>query len=156
PWPDEYVTNMEAVINHISSNFGGYTDKLCTGPIPITYESTQAYSGGKAYGGELLGDGTITIYPFGINQGFGSNLYTLAHETGHFFKPRNIDIWNLFSEERPWATEGYIDTYPLSPSDNEDFAETIGVYIAGPSYPRVDVLDRYPKHRQFAQSNIFN
>lgn len=115
------------------------------------------------YGGEVRGKSNIYLYNRAFHREGGyiwQNLfYTLAHETGHVYGWRNPVEYIFF----PTAVYGepFLPTYTLTKSQDEDFAETIAVYVVRRAVPNlsgyniINMDTTSPKHYQFAKNRIF-
>lgn len=105
-------------------------------------------------GGSVSGDSDIFLYNAGVSG--TSAVYTLAHEGGHIISHRT-NLFDTFHDQGLYTLEGPIWTYPNGYQENEDFAETLGVYPVWKSYTfrkRGTTLNypvEYPKHYDFAK-----
>ncbi|HBL52192.1 MAG: hypothetical protein UT38_C0003G0023 [Microgenomates group bacterium GW2011_GWA2_39_19] len=131
-----------------------YSSFLCSGG-PVFIQR----GGDMDYGGEVTDGNTITMY----NRAFRNKpslFYTFAHETGHVYGHRNGTSYNAFSIST--HDEPFLPTYTLKQTLDEDFAETIAVYIVRKEVPNlsgVDIINmeaKWPKHYNFAKTNIFS
>jgi hypothetical protein len=117
-----------------------------------------SYSGqNTGYAAEVRGN-EILFHVYGLSYGSSGTLYTLAHETGHIYAART-DKDQQFYDNAAVAQEGFICTYLLTKTPPEDFAETIGIYVAKKSNTNNTCLGnfktQYPNHWKFARENIF-
>jgi len=140
PWSDQQKTTFRSFISQLPSSL---LTKICAGgDIQLVYGGNNG-----SVGGFVLGN-TITIY----DKGF--NLYTLSHETGHIFIHHYGNIFQDFHLDQNILKEGRVRTYPFNSTagDDEDFAETVALYISNPQL----LSSQYPAHYKFAQEHIFN
>lgn len=154
------------------SRYSVYVSRLCAGgTVPVIRDArTPGYSGEVFYPEIHLYMDNTRCDPQGncykpLNS--DANLYyTLAHESGHIYAHRNNTTYNQFAIDR--GDEASIPTYTLSnPSPlEEDFPETIAIYIIrkevpdfgtydGGSVHIADMSRLWPRHYQFAHNNIF-
>jgi len=145
PWstdPEAQARVMAAIPVVLRSP--NYTHLVCKdGPINLYRVRVASYNGGRARSSERA----IFI------NGTGTGVYTLAHETGHI-----VDYWNglftdFMAEVGPPNRESFIETYPFTKTEHEDFAETAAVYIARNVLP--NYAAKYPRHYNFARSRLF-
>lgn len=131
-----------------------YMATLCKGgKITLTYSTKNV-----KYGGEII-NGGITLYRPGTYLSDLVTLYTLAHESGHIYAHRT-SADEKFADDPKVKGEGYICTYPMGKTTNEDFAETIALYIskvAGSTQAGCmsNFRTQYPNHWSFARNSIF-
>lgn len=137
-----------------------YATALCSGG-----QITIQRGGDKDYGGEVVNYGnTIIMY----NRAFRNKpslFYTFAHESGHVYGHRNGTAYQAFPESLAFPgskdREEFIPTYTLKQTIDEDFAETIAVYIVRKEVPDLsghyikNMEDKWPKHYIFAKTYIF-
>lgn len=129
-----------------------YTAPLCANGTIYLYRIPVNYGGGWA---SIKNGGSIFLYNGGTS-GYGTAVYTLAHETGHILNYRRPDIYADFISQGITVIEGYLHTYPNQKSPSEDFAETIGLYVGEPVYHPAkwgsfSYQGRYPRHYNFAR-----
>lgn len=151
-WPEENKAALIGVIGQISKS-SVYMAGLCKGGVVVVKRGET-----KDWGGEVNGGNIITLY----NKAFTNNsslFYTMAHETGHVYGNRNGAPYTAFALQS--SGEGYLPTYTLTKSQDEDFAESIGVYVVRKAVPIlsgynvVDMETKWPKHYTFVKDNIF-
>ena len=113
------------------------------------------------YGGMFQRPSTITIYNRGLLWSVNAT-YTLAHEGGHAYVSRFGGVYRQFIDSGVAQQEGFIKSYPLDKSTDEDFAEMIGIYpvwrnlsFRGCGGCFITYPSEYPLHYQFARTNIF-
>jgi len=129
-----------------------YTSPLCANGTIYLYRIPINFGGGWA---SIRNGGTIFLYNGGTS-GYGTAVYTLAHETGHIMNWRRPDFFVDFVLSGASSVEGFLHTYPNDKNIFEDFAETIGLYVGEPVYHPAkwgsfDYQTRYPRHYNFAR-----
>lgn len=135
-----------------------YMAKLCAaGPIPLRYENNGMEGGENK-------NGAIYIYKIYDLQ---TNLYTIAHESGHTFARRWPGVYGAFRNSVPGANSNLLCTYLFTPSSipSENFAESIALYVSDAPgrtpQARFSCLGnsfkdgKYKAFWQFAKDNIF-
>lgn len=143
-----------------------YISTICSGGAVQIVRGGEACAydvNGKKYcwAGEVTGGNTINLYNLAFSRGPSTLFYTVAHESGHIYGHRNRGAYEVFIKTAPYRTENFIPTYTLGDSPDEDFAETIAVYIIRREVPNLsgtnisEMADRWPKHYNFAKDNIF-
>jgi len=157
PWTDEEKTKELAAIAKIffSPKFAG---DLCKNPIkPITLIRQKGNDWCRApQGGSEI---YITDKCLRTEE---NTLRSLAHEAGHIYASRNSQtyanfITSIISFSGGQQLEDFLCSYPLTKSIDEDFPETISVYITNQFYPGysfpacgpIDLQQDYPRHYNF-------
>lgn len=150
---DEKDKNSELEAIGEVSRSSTYISKLCAvGPITLLRVSMKHPEGwgGQAPPGT---SGLIKIF----NQGLGhpnNTLYTLTHETGHIYSQR-YGLSEFLAATRPGPfIRTYLVLFGFS-NNEEDFAETIALYIVWKKMFSVNLPVEYPRHYNFAKSNLF-
>lgn len=162
-WPDK--ARMESVVATLSSTHPTYMSKVCSSneTIFVTY-SRNCPATGRICGGYYPGGNSIIITDFGLIYGDNYTLFTLAHETAHYFDSETVIGDGLFSRYKGTISPPDICSYDMTePSENpggaysESFAETIGRYASNQTDHCFDgsFKDKYPTLWQFANDNIF-
>lgn len=155
-WPANFMEVAQTIVSTLSSEFPVYMSKICsTGvTVPILFSQTCPLDW-TCYGAFL--NGKIYLMP----QAFSTEnyaLFTLAHETGHFFDSSTATGNSLYLEYQSVISPPYICSY-RNTQDNydESFAETIGRYVSNePSACFAGSFKAsYPANWQFANDKIF-
>jgi len=165
-WSDSEKSQvMEAVSKILSSP--RYSQNLCQrGTIELIRERVNDYAHADSRNSKIYLTNGSSGGTFNSQEVI---LYTLSHESGHIFANRNSYIYNEFLRNlfNPFSgkQEDYICSYPLGKTPDEDFPETIAVFIMNSFYPNypyvhcgnksIDLQTDYPKHYNFCINNIF-
>jgi len=165
-WSDSEKSQVtEAVAKILSSP--GYSQNLCQkGPIELIRERKNDYAHADSRNSKIYLTNGSSGGTFNSQEVI---LYTLSHESGHIFANRNSYIYNKFFRNlfNPFGgqQEDYICSYPLKKTPDEDFPETIAVFIMNKFYPNypyvhcgnkpINLQTDYPKHYNFCINNIF-
>ncbi|HSX58446.1 MAG TPA: hypothetical protein VLE47_04225 [Candidatus Saccharimonadales bacterium] len=158
-WTAAERQSEEAAIAHISQA-PALLSKICSkGSVTLTRVHGQAFN--------------TTNCPGNINiteQGIGSlkqTAFTLAHESGHILQCLGDPTWKDFQNLAPYASEGYICSYPYEAVfghsegvSSEDYAEMIGIYVSWPNFRTslcgvINMPTQYPLHYNFAKDKLF-
>lgn len=161
-WSETEKAWVGAVVAKMS-RYANYMTTLCRdGSISVFRD------GERGWGGEVRG---LEIHMFDKafrdNGPFPNLYYTFAHESGHIYARKNGSAYAKFVDSVAIKGEGYIPTYALDFEPNEDFAETIAIYIVrdiipalsrnrdGSTHSIANMSTKWPIHYQFAKENFF-
>lgn len=180
----EYLTNTISGIEKLTSTVPSYIAKVCAGgDILLQYRPSDVTYGGLTP--RSLRGSAIWLGRLGVSS-VESVVYTLAHESGHVLSYRTTILQVYADHPLHSPTEldttgpkkGIICTYPFDDGDPywgstaaaiqtsktfENFAEMIALYISQESSTRSfscleggNLQTKYPKHWQFANTNLFD
>lgn len=162
PWSASEIDIEKQAIARISQS-PFYINLLCAGgkTIDIIREPGGGYNHASC-------PNDVYISDIGIGS-LNQTSYTLAHETGHIVQIcTHPEIYQGYLNQAPYASEGFICSYPYSAilgSDqstwpSESFAEMIGIYVAWRNFPtdlcgQINYPTQYPAQYNFAKNNLF-
>lgn len=156
-WNEAEKNRVAAAIIFVSKS-QAFTTKLCAGARTVKLMRGS----GASWSGEVDGANGITLFDKAFNAPYqpAHLYYTLAHESGHVYGNYNSAVFSLFLQE---VKEPFLATYSRQKNYDEDFAETIGMFIASRQLPSPftgvnlpALWETYPQHQRFAKTHIFS
>lgn len=155
-WNEAEKNRAMAAIAFVSKS-QAFTTRLCAGAGTISLMRGT----GRDWSGEVNNRKEITLFDRAFNAPYqpAHLYYTLAHESGHVYGNHNGAVFSVFLQE---VTEPFLATYSREKNRGEDFAETIGMFIAWRQLPSPftgvnlpTLWGTYPQHYRFAKNHIF-
>jgi len=163
-WTEEEKSLELNAITKLLSN-ANYSNTLCknpTKPIELIREQKCDFAHADSKNSKIFITNGSNCSSFRSEEII---LYTLIHESGHIYSFRNSDKYRKFVNDvhSPFKEKIFLCSYPLGKRIDEDFPETIAIYLMNQYYPNhlwagcgnkpINLQTDYPNHYNFIINN---